>query len=1045
MCNCNRCIKHHESCTDQKDPVAASGCNGIGIFNAWVQLKAHIDLMRGWQDLRWKQHNVLNKSLEGSCKDFLHKIQHFQVSPVVEKIQERLQKSWGNMQAKRRLTLGHAAQVSLHFLRPKITSLDAVHAIKGSIMACMHAGGFRYYVAHPNETCKERLAKQVSRVTNTRRITEDLSILAAGKKDITSLVFSWQGSSKVEVSLLGFETVYTVKLERNAFMVEATLTVKLQNALCEFFGGPGACKNDGKKAFPQKYWSSRLYFWLSFDTASALFSFGEGMTPGQSERKRIGILNSGLLKEPDRFSLSSFGQATSWTLSSGGQVRVCSSSSKLPTVLVHKDHGAVRFSISLLEGLYWASAQQFQEAVQVSNSTKVRDAHLHDILHIGSIRLDESTPDGSGGMRLMITGSNTTSWCRGRAKPLLQASVQEVRGRVRVEGKRTSESLRIAAVFDAAPLQVSGFVLESPSVPLSPAATKTHANYVVSQMLPSINRQLEEHYALTIPDVFARYIPCKMASGRCQNLVVQTTDLEQGGYMEFAEVEKRASVQFLVAQDMCGLIYPAYSSLAKWFNCGCHADTLHTLAIFSSALLGFLLITFVDGSKICSVSWLMLFALSLSWCRDGPFNRFVASALWGLSGKYGTDAVEEMLQSWNNVAFSFTLMELLAVLFWTLVNRFLLWTRARLAVKLLSWRKLVYMCFSGFVCLSQFGFLFGLPMMTFLGRRLSESGAAQPCKDAMLLLSAQSNSTLAHPQATALSCTFTAMYVSHLGLYLVFFLLAMPPGMFLGIMSFFTAKWSERQKNRAADLATLWLLITELVSFASVLGALLSVYQIVGGTMQWWAACCICGVCRPFFAVPSCMLLSRSAEVRRPSFLLVSLGLGYLGFSLTGAVILFRAVALSLQSLSTAGQHATRSLSWTFICAMYGNTLWFVASSLYLALEDAVCHDCLHVRRVRNWVEDQASRRLIKDLKEHEMAGAAEAAHFLGPETWKVAWQSVLPWIIWMLEMDALVSLLYHVVKMVRIGWAAREVQGVFSRSSRMVLKILHDLDILAP
>ena len=175
ICNCNTCTKHTESCTDQKDPVAASGCNGIGIFNAWVQLEADIDLLSSQQDLDWKQHKTLNKSLEGSCKDFLPQVQHFQVSPVVEKIQERLQKSWGGMRARQQLSVGHATQLSLQFLRPKIVSIDGTHAIKGSIMACMNASGSRYYVAHPNnrevrQTCKERLAKQVPRVTDTRRI-----------------------------------------------------------------------------------------------------------------------------------------------------------------------------------------------------------------------------------------------------------------------------------------------------------------------------------------------------------------------------------------------------------------------------------------------------------------------------------------------------------------------------------------------------------------------------------------------------------------------------------------------------------------------------------------------------------------------------------------------------------------------------------------------------------------------------------------------------------------------------------------------------------
>ena len=412
----------------------------------------------------------------------------------------------------------------------------------------------------------------------------------------------------------------------------------------------------------------------------------------------------------------------------------------------------------------------------------------------------------------------------------------------------------------------------------------------------------------------------------------------------------------------------------------------------------------------------------------------MVSALWGLSSEDGEAAAREAavkakLRLWNETAFCVTLLELLAVTGWIILRGLLMQCCRRWAYSVETMRKLAYMCFSTFVCLSQFTLLVALPMSTFLGSELSPPHAAEPCSNAMMLLSGQ-NSALKDPEATLMSCGFTAVYVSYIGLNLVFFFLALPPGIFMGIMMFFTVMWTERRTRYMADLATLCLLVTELVSFASILGPFVITYQILGGSLEWWLACGVVGVFRPLFAVPACLLMNRFAEPGRPVFLIASVSLAYLGLSFTGAVIFWKSFNVALEALSDAAQQTAwgGDLSGYFACTMYCTVVWFLASSTFLALEDVTCNGSRHIRSLRSWVQGKSGILIAaacKKLDGYAYEAAEAAKHNMqhlptqaSATSWQAIWKAALPWIIFVLEMDALVSLLYHAVK---IGWLGRD------------------------
>ena len=292
--------------------------------------------------------------------------------------------------------------------------------------------------------------------------------------------------------------------------------------------------------------------------------------------------------------------------------------------LPQPSNGAVLLSVSLLEGLFQEEAHQLSDSALVRNVT-FRHAHLQDRLHIGNVHLQSSFSQEHPSLDLTIADSNLSAECSGRRQPLLEASLQQLRGKLSVEATLAGEGLLIYAAFGDTP-QVQGFLLKSPSVPLSQAAMQSHAAYVLSLFRSSINRRLQS-FGLMVPHNLARYIPCQMSRGSCHNLVIRF--VKGKDYIEFANVETGVAVENLAANN--GIIKSCRicSWIAQLLQCRCRAGTNNVMLLAGIVILVTTLvaaIAAISDSKVYLGSWLILLALSASWCRDGPFDRFVVSA-----------------------------------------------------------------------------------------------------------------------------------------------------------------------------------------------------------------------------------------------------------------------------------------------------------------------------------------------------------------------------------------------------------------------------------
>ncbi len=60
---------------------------------------------------------------------------------------------------------------------------------------------------------------------------------------------------------------------------------------------------------------------------------------------------------------------------------------------------------------------------------------------------------------------------------------------------------------------------------------------------------------------------------------------------------------------------------------------------------------------------------------------------------------------------------------------------------------------------------------------------------------------IANLERTILSSSFTGVFVAYLGIYYVFFLLALPAGMLAGFCWFVLQHWNERNDYGAVDMA----------------------------------------------------------------------------------------------------------------------------------------------------------------------------------------------------------------------------------------------------
>eukprot|EP00971_Amphidinium_carterae_P196309 3895209-Amphidinium_carterae.1 len=89
----------------------------------------------------------------------------------------------------------------------------------------------------------------------------------------------------------------------------------------------------------------------------------------------------------------------------------------------------------------------------------------------------------------------------------------------------------------------------------------------------------------------------------------------------------------------------------------------------------------------------------------------------------------------------------------------------------------------------------------------------------------------------AVNTSFTAFWVTLLGIYYVFTLLSLGTGVCCGMAVFAIQNWTHRLNNRTMDMAVTAVLLMEVLLLAALLGPLSIVHQILEGTDKCWVLC----------------------------------------------------------------------------------------------------------------------------------------------------------------------------------------------------------------
>ena len=369
-------------------------------------------------------------------------------------------------------------------------------------------------------------------------------------------------------------------------------------------------------------------------------------------------------------------------------------------------------------------------------------------------------------------------------------------------------------------------------------------------------------------------------------------------------------------------------------------------------------------------------------------------------------------------------------------------------------RALAYLYVCLFVVLSQAYLVVGRPMMMFLGSELSSGSASAPCASAEVLqsLAGEGMATAGKAQCAAISSSFTSIFMTYLGLYFIFLIQAVPPGVFLGSVAFVVKSWDERIMHGVADLATLCVVLAEMAVSCAVLGPFIIVYQMQAGTVRWWAALGILAGLRPALTLPLWRLVCRLNEQLVPICAILSLAALYVGLSMVGNWLLWREVGSGFSELKL-------QLSGMYVLVSHVTIVWFTALGAAVTLDDVAANSSANLcvvgrslKSLSNW----AWRRLPQTAFQHEEAQAENAMSLSGcgkaamQQLWEKSWFLIL----WVLAMDAVVSLLYHVVKVLWLGFASgwfsyelRASLGVFQVRSvdQSFLAALPDLSFVDP
>ncbi|CAL1128039.1 unnamed protein product [Cladocopium goreaui] len=590
--------------------------------------------------------------------------------------------------------------------------------------------------------------------------------------------------------------------------------------------------------------SQNQEFWLTIvDTdGQKQISLGKGSAQGQHVQKNItarGSLN---------LSLSSLDSNATWQVSFGHTERVCDHG--MPTTL-SQGHGVVRLSTQLFGAVLGVQAQHFKHYVS-NATTPLRDAKIHHSLEVGDMQLKVMTPEAAKNLSfvsLSVENLNTAALCDGRVQPLLNASLDRFQGPASLIGRKDGDGKLMLSMAlrgsDASSYSLQGPHLWSPSLPVAQGEVQANKINVMKRLLPDLSHKLNA-LDLVLPHRLAQFIPCEVqsaqAGGRCLNMGLPHGSFGQG-FVEFSagfSADDQVPDMFLAANPASwDLVVQGWLKKAYAFMQSRPKLTSLFLAFLSLAWIG---LAWCRSPKY-AVSALVLSILLYSWYSHSPFAGFTATAL-SESGAQITSikCVVADMQNMTQIAMVCTLLELLIVPCWVDLFDFCwqLFIKTELACS--EKEDIAYWCFSALVLRSQVWLLVDMPLVYFLGRKLGTEIEADSAKlfpsSPLHVVEVAFNlkaSQIHHMAGTMMSCSFTSMFVSFIGMYLIYFLLALPVGMFLGAVAFVVIDGPDHWGPRVANTTALCLLITELLSTASILGPFIA-YQILGGTTQWWLA-----------------------------------------------------------------------------------------------------------------------------------------------------------------------------------------------------------------
>ena len=537
--------------------------------------------------------------------------------------------------------------------------------------------------------------------------------------------------------------------------------------------------------------------------------------------------------------------------------------------------------------------------------------------------------------------------------------------------------------------------------------------------------QLLQHFAVQVPPDLAQYIPCTdRQTGRCQGLRYAAD------YMEFHSATA-APYDYARSDYFVG---------ESWEM---HPRRLSSVFLTSLLLAGSGAAWRGSARDLPCV--LVLAVLCLCWWRDGPFAQLpsLVSDLDMVPARphHTVQDVMWKLDCWSKFAACVTGVEMLvAGLYGVLISVIeSCSTRQRVC------RKQAYLWLALIVIASQFLLLAGMPMMMRIGHEMGQSlqsAPPRPCFQTLLatlnITSSLSGSADDIRTADVVSCASTVLWVSCLGVYVLVPIFAVPPGMFMGALAFVGKHRVEgvgthgSSCSSAYATATLCILFTEFAISCATLGPFCVVYQTLSGQMSWWYAYWVLALCRPFLAVHTLWLVARwGAEKSWADWAQgFSMCFAYLAMSLWASALLWDSFAASLTPLR--GVRA-------FAGAMYAAITWFTASTMYFLLKDMALNETRNAHKMGNtlrtcaqqvlrkvghhcfseiaqslcaWklfeqIPDPESRFLREGAEEvTELAeeGAEQSLSFPKGEHWAA---------VWLLEMDALASLLYHCFKTV--------------------------------